>query len=258
MPESASGGTGGLTLGDYLRVLWRWKWMILIAVCASGLAAYAYSSHQAPQYKATSQLLYVEPVDPTNPLATSYTNDARDAAVQNGRQRHGQSCDRGPREARSRACGCGQVRRLDIGDGGSHHRQRRVIDVTATGGDPRVAVAVSNAYAQAVVDWRKEQQLARVSAAIAAVKANLAGFTTKGSRLTSGYATLKQNLQNLQLLQMTSSGDFKLVSPAVPAGVAVCPEAAAVRRSWHGRRPPGRRRLGPAVQPAHDQSARHA
>src|SRR5450830_1117837 len=68
MPEDSKGRAGGLTLDGYLRVLWRWKWMIVIIVLASTGSAYFYSWRQAPQYMATASLLYVEPVDPSNPL----------------------------------------------------------------------------------------------------------------------------------------------------------------------------------------------
>ena len=217
MPESSSGRVGGLTLGDYLRVLWRWKWMIVVAICASALAAYAYSSHQPAKYTAKAELLYVEPVDPTNPLGSSgYSNDARDAAVESVVN----VIDSPAITSRAhKTAGPLDLRKYDITTtvtGGSSPGTGGVVEIAAIGGTPRGAAAVATAYAQAVVDWRLAQQVARVTAAIDAVKANLAGYTTDASRRSTDYLTLKQSLQTLQLLAVTATGDFKLIAPAVP------------------------------------------
>ncbi len=217
MPESSSGSAGGLALSDYLRVLWRWKWMIVIIVCASTLAAFAYSWRQAPQYKATAELLYVEPIDPTNPLGSSYySSDVRALAVEDVVNVTG-STEIGDRA--KTILGRGVAGKYDVSTsvrGGPVADTGGVIDVSAISGNPREAAAVATAYAQALVEWRKAQQLERVGAAVQAVEAKLAAFTTESSRQSADYLLLKQNLANLKLLETTASGDFKLISPAIP------------------------------------------
>lgn len=224
MPEDTRGGAGGLTLGDYLKVLWRWKWMIVIAVCASTLAAYVYSWHQAPQYKATAELLYVEPIDPTNPLGSSYSSDAQNRAVQNAVNVMGSRAITDRAKTILKRGAAGEFSVSTSVQGGPTAGTGGVIDVSATSGNPHDAAAVATAYAQAAVDWSKQQQLERVTAAEEAVKANLAGFTTDASHRTTDYIMLKQSLQSLKLLEMTASGDFKLISPAIPPASPFAPQ----------------------------------
>ena len=224
MPENTSGTVGGLGLGDYLRVLWRWKWLIVIAVCASTLAAYAYSLYQVPQYRATAELLYVAPVDPTNPLANSYSTDARDLAVENIVNVMGSPAIKNGARSILKGGAAGKYSVATSVQGGSTAGTGGVIDVSATGGNPRAAAAVATAYAQAAVSWSKQQQLERVTAAERAVEANLAGFTTDTSRLTTDYIMLKQNLRSLKLFEMTASGDFQLISPAIPPASPFAPQ----------------------------------
>lgn len=224
MPESTSARASGLTLGEYLVVLWRWKWMIVIILCTSMLAAYVYSWRQAPQYRATAELLYVAPVDPTNPLASSYSTDARDLAVENVVNVMGSPAIKDAANSILRRDTAGKYRVSTSVRGGATAGTGGVIDVSATSGNPREAAAVATAYAQAAVDWCKHQQVERVTAAAEAVKASLAGFTTEASRRTTDYIILQQNLQSLKLLEVTASGDFKLISPAIPPASPFAPQ----------------------------------
>jgi len=218
-PES-----GNMTLREYLHVLWRWKWVIVVAVCASTFAAYVYSSQQPRQYMATAELIYVEPIDPTSPLGPSYSSDARDLAVQDVINVMGSPLIAGRAQTMLDKSSVGPYGISTSVSGGSVSGTGGVIDVSATSASARDAAAVANAYAQAVVTWRKAQQLDRVALAERAVRAKLSGFTSGVSRRTTDYIMLKQNLQNLKLLEMTVSGDFQLVTPAAAPVVPFAPQ----------------------------------
>jgi len=225
MPENPQGSAGGLSLGDYLQVLWRWKWMIVVVVVAATAGAFAYSWRQAPRYQSTATLLYVEPVDPTNPLGSSYySSQAQDVAVESVVNVVGSSeiGDRAKKYLEQ-----GVTDRYDVSTtvrGGTVSGTGGVIDVTATSGSPRGSAAVATAYAEAIVEWRKAQQLDRVDAASEAVKASLAGYTTESSRKTAEYLALTQQLADLKLLETTATGDFKLVSPGAVPDTPVSPK----------------------------------
>ena len=231
MPENPQGSAGGLALGDYLHVLWRWKWMIIIVVVAATVGAFAYSWRQAPQYQSTATLLYVEPVDPTNPLGSSYySSQTQDVAVESVVNVVGSSevSDRVKKYLEQ-----GVKAPYDVSTtvrGGTVSGTGGVIDVTATSGSPRGSAAVATAYAEAIVEWRKAQQLDRVDSASEAVKASLASYTTEASHKTAEYLALTQQLADLKLLETTAAGDFKLISPgAVPdAPVSPKPRQAAI------------------------------
>jgi len=220
MALSASRSTGERTLGDYLSVLWRWKWMIVIIVCASTLGAYLYSWSQSPQYSSTATLLYEQPLDPTNPLQTSYYSSMdRDMAVESvinilgssdladGAQKYLGDNVNDPYNVSGSTRTSSDTTTSSSGGG--------VVDIAATSGNPRESAEVATAYAQAVVEWRRAQQLDRVDLAIEAVKQALSTYDTDSARQSAEYLSLKQQLANLELLQTTSSADFKMVSPGV-------------------------------------------
>jgi polysaccharide biosynthesis transport protein len=207
---------GGLALGDYLRVLWRWKWMILIVVLAAGVGAYGYSWTQPAQYVSTATLIYVEPVDPTNPIGSSYYSSQSQAiAVQSVIDVVGSA------EISTRAdkyLGKGEVEPYSVSatvTGGSttSGTSGGVVAVTATSGSAKSAATVATAYAEGIVDWRKSQQLERVDTAVEAVKASLAEYTSDAQKQSTEYQALKQQLGELELLAVSASGDFKLISP---------------------------------------------
>ena len=57
-----------MTLRDALRVIGRWKWLILLLVVAIPVSAYGFSSTRTPQYTAQTQIKYEQQVDISNPL----------------------------------------------------------------------------------------------------------------------------------------------------------------------------------------------
>ena len=90
----------GLSLRSYLRVVFRWKWLIL-AVTLVVVAAWdgPYTWTRTPLYSASTQLLYVQQVDIQNPLS-QYVDAQRAAGRDRGRagdHRHLGAADVRPR-----------------------------------------------------------------------------------------------------------------------------------------------------------------
>ena len=227
MAEGPSGKSGGMSLTEYLRVIWRWKWVVLIVVCASTAGAFAYSWRQAPQYAATASLLYVEPVDPSDPLGGSYyAGEARDLAVENilDLADSTEIYDLAQKNAEAPLTGAFTVsasaRESTSGTSGTSG----VVDVTAISEDPDVAAVAANAYAAAIVQWRKDQQLKRITAAEEAVKVTMDAYTTPESKQSSDYLLLQQRMQSLKLLATTAAGDFEQITQAVPPSEPFAPQ----------------------------------
>src|SRR5664280_2956190 len=61
----------GLTLRDYLGVLWRRKWVVLLVVVVATGAAYGFAATKTKQYEASAQLIYGTNVDVANPLSAT-------------------------------------------------------------------------------------------------------------------------------------------------------------------------------------------
>jgi hypothetical protein len=64
----------GMTLRDYLGVLWRRKWVILVVVVVATASAYYFANRQAKQYAAGGSLIYEQQVDLTSSVGGSYTD----------------------------------------------------------------------------------------------------------------------------------------------------------------------------------------
>ena len=68
----------GATLRDYLGVIWRRKWVVILVTLVAAGAAYGFSAVQAPVYEAQADLIYEQPLDVSNPLTgQSYTDPIR-------------------------------------------------------------------------------------------------------------------------------------------------------------------------------------
>jgi Mrp family chromosome partitioning ATPase len=70
-----AGEAEGLTLRDYLAVVWRRKWLILLVTLVATGAAYVFADRQADMYQAAADLIYESQIDVSNPLSTyTYTD----------------------------------------------------------------------------------------------------------------------------------------------------------------------------------------
>ena len=60
--------SGGIDVREYVSMLRRHIWLIVICTVALGLAAFLYSNSKTPMYEASAQLLYEQPLDINDPL----------------------------------------------------------------------------------------------------------------------------------------------------------------------------------------------
>lgn len=56
----------GVTLRDYLAVMWRRKWLILLVTVVAAGAAYFFTDRQPDKYEATATLIYEAQIDVSN------------------------------------------------------------------------------------------------------------------------------------------------------------------------------------------------
>jgi tyrosine-protein kinase len=80
--------------------------------------------------------------------------------------------------------------------------------------DAKTASQAANAYAKAFTDSRKAQAQAQVRAAEQVIQKQLDSFVTTASKQSADYITLQQRLQDLQILEATVDGNFRVLVPA--------------------------------------------
>ena len=218
--------TDGLSARAYLRVLARWKWVIIAVTVVVTILGGAYTWTRTPLYAASAQLLYVKQIDIANPLSQSFIDTTAQQAeiesvptvIQSAKVNSAAQRNMGPAHVNA---GYSVSAVLQPG---LNNMYSNVVAITGVSPSPAAAADAANAYAQAFIDWGKETAQAQVADAITVVKGQLASFTTSQSLQTSEYTSLQQSLQQLELLQASAGGNFNIITQASPPSIPFSPQ----------------------------------
>jgi len=221
----------GMTLRDYLGVMWRRKWVILLVVVVATASAYYFSARQAKVYEGHADLIYEQQIDVSNPLTgQSYT----DTNERNLELRSVGSIIESPDMKQRAAAELAQHGKATTGftvtaepltdtSTGGTSGDSNVVRITAQSGSPELAAAAANAYASEFVGYRKESVQIQIQRAIDAVKAKADAYQG-GARQSTDYLVLQQRLQDLQLLKATATGNYRVLIPATVPDDPVAPQ----------------------------------
>jgi Mrp family chromosome partitioning ATPase len=219
-----NGEAQGMTARDYVRVLLRRLWLIVLIAAVAAGAAFYLSVLQTKMYQATAKIIYapqlstqatgqaaIDPYgqqDALQSVATSINNPVlqkRTAALV-GQQAPGPAAYKLTAQSEGTATATNLV--------------NAVVDITATSSAPRTAQVAANAYAASFIAVRKQTQVAQLSNALDTLKGQMATFTTAAAKESSSYLLLTQTAQSLEVRMATATGDF---SVAVPATLPISP-----------------------------------
>lgn len=221
----------GLTLRDYLSVLWRRKWIILLVVVVATASAFYFSYRQLKVYEANADLIYEKPLDISNPLTGQSYTDPNERSLE---LRSVGSVLASP-DMQSRADELLKEKGVAVSGfavsaapvedttAGSASTSGNVVRITATSHVAELARAAANAYATAYIDWRKERVQLQISSGIDALKKKLAGYEGAAT-VSTEYLVMAQRLQDLQLLAATATGNFRVLVPATAPETPVSPK----------------------------------
>ena len=220
----------GLSLIEYAGVVWRQKWIVLAFTLAGLGAMLAWSYTRAPVYEASAAMVYQQRIDLSDPLGGSSSNTAlqqrMDLEMQNVVNTIGspEMRQRAQSALGSAADKTWYSISASIPPSETYSGQNTVVDVNAKSGEPEVAADVANAFANAYNEWRGELDQEAIQAGIDAVQNELAKYTTVLERQSSDYVILQQRLRDLQILQATSTGPFRVTNPATAPGAPSSPD----------------------------------
>jgi len=216
----------GLSLGSYFGVIARWKWLILAITVVVGAAGGAYTWTRTPMYAASAQLLYVQQLGIASALGQDQVDQTLQQADIGSVPAVVSSAVVGAQAAQllnGKNMSAGYSTNVALTTDTSTSGYSSVVSIGATSSDPRTAALAANAYAAAFVAWRRDSERARVNQEIIAVQSQLATYATTTQKASADYATLQQNLLNLQLSQKSVTGDFSVISPASPPSTPFSP-----------------------------------
>lgn len=215
-----------MTLRDYWRVVWlRRYWVIaIVVVCTS--VAFGRQIVQSPTYVATAQLMYSPPPTLSNGVVVSPDLSRLSFEVQNVVSTVGTPA---VRQRAAKALGRDATVSYSISatpavpsssSSATGTGVQTVVDITAEAGSPAVAARVANAYAQTIIQLRKETQQQSWRTAEQIVQLSL----DSQSKQSPDYATLQQQLRNLQIAEASATGDFEIIVPATPPASPASPK----------------------------------
>jgi non-specific protein-tyrosine kinase len=226
---------------EYLRVLWRRKWTIIIVTVLAVGAAIGFSKSQTPTYQASAKVL----------LQTSATQSALGASAANAPNLSDEI-------QRLQSPGVAARVRQKLGTAppvsGHALSNTDIMVVTASSRSPEEAALVANAYANAYIQERQstsldsyrsaanviQGQINALNAQIAALNAKAATSTTSSSTsgsnsssttptapppttpnpqvtaLSTQVGLLQEQLNNLQTQASIATSSVQLLQPAVP------------------------------------------
>ena len=205
-----------LAVRGYLRVIARWKWLIIAITVACALAGYAYVRTRTPMYSATAELIYVQQAAADSLGQAQVDPNLQQADIGSVPSMVGSdqvSAAAAQRLKNTKTSAGYSVSGLVSSDATTGNYST-VVGIKGVSSDPTLAATVANAYAQAFIDWRLSAAQTQLGQSILAAQSELASDTTAASKTSANYQLLQQLLQNLQLEQKSATGDFSLLSPA--------------------------------------------
>lgn len=215
----------GMALSAYGRVLWRGKWIIIVATAVLCGLGFAYSSMKTPLYQASSQLIYENQINVSDPLSTGGSSDPaqRQADIDSvatviGSPQLVKSAEALLSPSGDRLPDYSVLAATDVTQ--SQSGISNTVSITAVSPDAEAAAAVANAYAEAFTAYRKASVQAAVKQAESVVQSRLDTYLSDASKQSGDYAILQQRLQDLQILEATTTGNFRVLvragAPAAP------------------------------------------
>ena len=215
--------------GD-LQFIWVRKWLVVAVVVVFAAGAFLYANTKTRMYAATAKMMYEQQANISNVLGNTST-DATSLSLE--LQSAAGTVNSGPVAAKAQgllaasgtdAAGVAVSATIVPPDTNAGASVSNQVNVSAFSARPAAAAAVANAYAQAIIAARVEQQQAQLVKAQDAIISQMAQFDTPASKLTTDYLLLAQRLRDLQVAEATATGDFTVVEPAYPPSAPYTPK----------------------------------
>jgi polysaccharide biosynthesis transport protein len=203
-----------LSLRDYLEILWRRKWIVLLATVALPAAVVAYSLQQDPSYRATADVLLSR-----QDIAAALSGAADPGAAQNADRdtRTQAALARVPAVARAAIDEAGVPISLNSFFEQSSVTSSQNSDLLGFQVEYRTrsgAERLVNAYARAFADYREALDTASLRRARREVRTRLRRLADQGNRDSAVYRSLQDKEEALRVLSALQTSHAVVVRTA--------------------------------------------
>jgi capsular exopolysaccharide synthesis family protein len=216
------------TLRDYARVVWRKKWLVVAVAMLFTALALAYSFSKTPLYQASARLIYESQLNVADPLESRVTVDSSTLEIQLGSVNNEIASPDLVEAAEAALTEDGPLLDYtvsaapDLNESGQ--TGGNTVSVTGVSPDAQTAARVANAYAAAFVAARTAAAREQVQQAAEIIQGKLDAFTSESSQLSAEYVNLVQRQQELQILEATVTGNFRVLLPATVPSTPFTPQ----------------------------------
>ena len=207
-------GNRPTTLADYVAILRRRKWIILVLPVIAAASAYAVSQTQSALYSATAEILV------NRSSIVSAISGVTDPALGDPRRflTTEASIARSP-ELASRVAAAGGVPGLTAGQvlGASSITPRSdadLLDISVSWDNPADAARIANAYALEFTRYKSELDTKRINDAIATLRTRIKALQAQGQTASASYSILLQQQSQLETIGTLLANNTSVLQPA--------------------------------------------
>ena len=220
-------GTRDQTIADYLAVVRRYKWVIIVAVVLVPAVAYFVSAREDKVFRAKAEVL-LNPQD----LSAAITSLPTQTALQNDPFRYARTqakLARSPavRELAEEIAGLGDIEGGWTSDVAADP-DTDVLAFNADHGEPEIATRLAAAYAQAFRQYKLETETASLTRARRELQGRLAELRRAGASGTDTYQELLRQEQNLRTLELLLVPATVIRTPDTAEQIAPLPRRNAI------------------------------
>ncbi|MHB8159809.1 MAG: tyrosine-protein kinase domain-containing protein [Thermoleophilia bacterium] len=211
-------------LREYLGIIWRRKWFVILPVIIITTAAItATLFFTTPKYQASAELLQRSSGLDKALLGTDLfqQNSSPDRAMQTAAE-----LVKSPQVTSAVTAAVGD--RLGSRDPSSMVsvsviRQSDILQITVTDTDAQLAANVANSFATAYIDWRRGVDQEVLQQARLPIQSQISS-TPPELQESANYKVLKDKLETLKMLESIQTGNLEVVKPATVSAAPVSPK----------------------------------
>jgi non-specific protein-tyrosine kinase len=202
------------TLADYLGILRRRKWIVIVLPIVAAISAYAVSQAQTPLYRASAEILVNR-----SSVVSAITNVSDPAIGDPTRFLATEASIARSPELAARVASAAAVPDVTGGDvlrasSVTPSSSADLLNVSVSWPNARDAVRLTDTYASEFTRYKTELDTTRINEALRSLKRRIASLKTAGATLSPSYSTLVQYQSQLETIGTLLANNTTVLQPA--------------------------------------------